>query len=396
MALSVHDREIATLIRQALPETILIRRTIHKNPELSGSEFQTASLVYSRLKDLGLKPHYHLQKTAVSATIRNGRGKTVVLRADTDALPIVEQSGLPFASCKNGVMHACGHDIHTAALFGATSVLINLKDRWRGTVLLLFQPSEEVEPGGAAGLISEGVFPADADAVFGLHVSTDHPSGVIGVKEGADYAGITAFDVVVHGKGGHGGTPEKTIDPIVCTAAIITQLQTLISRETSPFTPAVLTIGSVQAGSARNIIPNQAVMHGTLRCHSNGYMETLVHRVKEQITSIAHSFRAHAEVSFTRSYPPGFNDTKLAQSFMRCFSALAGTKSIVERQFPTMYAEDFSYYQEKIPGLFVHLGVVPKGKKTIVGIHSPQFNPDESSLECGIAAHVAFTLDLLG
>ena len=214
-----------------------------------------------------------------------------------DALPVEEKTGLPFSSRVPGVMHACGHDMHTAILFGAAEVLNSIRHRWRGNVVFLFQPSEEVEPGGAIGLIREGVFPDNTDAVFGLHVSTDHKSGTVGIKEGVDYAGITAFDVTVTGVGGHGATPEKTVDPVVCTASIISQLQTIISRETSPFSPAILTIGSVHAGSLRNVIPDQAVFYGTIRSHSRECLDTVARRTQEMVTAVASSFRASAEIS---------------------------------------------------------------------------------------------------
>jgi len=296
MSFTLKDHNLNSEIEHHLTEAIRIRRKIHQNPELSGSENETAKLIYDSLKKIGLRPSFHLNKTAVSASIRNGNGKTIVLRADMDALPIQEQTGLPFASQKTGIMHACGHDMHTAALFGAAAVLNNIKERWNGTILLLFQPSEEIEPGGAFCLIKAGVFPKTADAVFGLHVSTDHPSGTIGIKEGIDYAGIATFDVIINGKGGHGGTPEKTVDPVLCIATIITQLQTIISNEISRFTPATLTIGSLHAGSIRNIISDQAVMQGTIRTHSKECMDTIIERIKGITHSTASAFRAKAEV----------------------------------------------------------------------------------------------------
>jgi amidohydrolase len=396
MSLTINDKELDSQIESVLPEITSIRRIIHQNPELSGSEKETARLVYDNLRKIGLKPSFHLDKTAVTASLNNGRGKTIVLRADMDALPIEEQTGLSFTSKKKGVMHACGHDLHTSILLGAASVLNKIKNRWKGNILFLFQPSEEVEPGGAYLLIKGGVFPKKADAVFGLHVSTDHPYDIIGVKEGLDYAGVTTFDIIVKGKSGHGGTPEKTIDPVVCSAAIISQLQTLISREVSRFTPATLTIGSLHAGSIRNIIPDQAVMHGTLRTHSKDCMNMMVKRIEDMVVSTARSFRATAEVSFNRSYPPGYNNPDLLNQFSNEFKALAGQGSLVQRTNPSMYAEDFSYYQELVPGIFVHLGVNDRKKSSAMfGIHSSKFNPDERAIKTGIAAHIAFALKIL-
>jgi len=396
MSLIIRDKEIDSQIESVLPEITSIRRTIHQNPELSESEKETARLVYDNLERIGLNPSFHLDKTAVTALLQNGRGKTIVLRADMDALPIEEQTGLTFSSKKKGVMHACGHDLHTAILIGAASVLNNLKNRWKGNILFLFQPSEEVEPGGAYRLIKSGVFPKKADAIFGLHVSADHSYCVIGVKDGIDFAGVTTFDIVIKGKSGHGGTPDKSIDPIVCSAAIISQLQTLISREVSRFIPATLTIGSLHAGNIRNIIPDQAMMQGTLRTHSKECMDLMINRIEDMVLSTARSFRATAEVSFNRSYPPGYNNPELLEQFINEFTKLAGPDSLMRRTNPSMYAEDFSYYQEIIPGIFVHLGVNDvKKRSAIYGIHSSKFNPDERAIKTGITAHIAFALNNL-
>lgn len=396
MSLTINDKDFDSQIERLLPEITSIRRIIHQNPELSGSEKETARLVYDNLKKIGLKPSFHLDKTAVTAFLNNGRGKTIVLRADMDALPIEEQSGLTFASKKKGIMHACGHDLHTAVLLGAASVLYKNRNKWKGNILFLFQPSEEVEPGGAYRLIKGGVFPKKADAIFGLHVSTDHPYDIIGVKEGVDFAGVTTFDIIIKGKSGHGGTPEKTIDPIVCSAAIISQLQTLISREVSRFTPATLTIGSLHAGSIRNIIPDQAIMQGTLRTHSKDCMNLMIQRIEDMVLSTARSFRATAEVSFNRSYPPVYNNPDLVNQFASEFQRLAGADSLVQRTNPSMYAEDFAYYQELVPGIFVHLGVSDQKKRSAInGIHSSKFNPDERAIKTGITAHIAFALKIL-
>ncbi len=396
MSLTINDKEINSQIESILPEITAIRRIIHQNPELSGSEKETARLVYDYLKKTGLKPSFHLNKTAVTALLNNGQGKTIVLRADMDALPIEEQTGSAFASQKKGIMHACGHDLHTAVLLGAASILNKAKNRWKGNIFFLFQPSEEVEPGGAYRLIKSGVFPKKADAVFGLHVSTDHPYDVIGAKEGVDFTGVTTFDIIIKGKSGHGGTPEKTVDPVVCSAAIISQLQTLVSRETSRFIPATLTIGSLHAGNIRNIIPDQAIMQGTLRTHSKDCMNLLVKRIENMVLLIAKSFRATAEVSFNRSYPPSYNNPELLNQFTDEFTRLASPNSLVQREYPSMYAEDFSYYQELVPGIFVHLGVNDEKKRSaIYGIHSSKFNPDERAIKTGIAAHFAFALKIL-
>ena len=383
-------------IAEVAPEIIGLRRAIHRRPELSGREFGTARIVREALNAWGIAAQYHLGKTAVSAKIVGGRGPTVVLRADMDALPIQEENVVPFASVNAGVMHACGHDMHTAILLGAAKVLNESKDAWKGTVLCLFQPSEEAEPGGAYGLIKEGVFPSKAAAVFGLHVSADHKCGHIGIKPGSDYAGALNFDITITGRGGHGATPEKAVDPITCAASIITQLQTLISREKPSTEPGVLTIGCVRAGNRRNIIPDTAVLQGTLRTYSDELQDMLARRIKEQTAAAAKAFGASARVVFEKSYPSGYNSPELADKFRERMKSFLGEGCVIDRTAPTMYAEDFARYQQIAPGLYVYLGVVPQNKKKIEEIHSPRFLPDEGAVETGIAAHVVFALDILG
>lgn len=388
-------QKIHELIESAYPKAVQIRRTIHQNPELSGAEFETANFIHSELQSAGFEPAFHLKKNAVIAQLKNGKGKTVVLRADTDALPIQEETGLPFVSKNDGIMHACGHDIHTATLFGASLVLNSLKDYWKGNIHLVFQPSEEVEPGGAIELINEGAIPVNADGVFGLHVSTDHTSDTIGIKEGTDYAGVTTFDVQINGKGAHGGTPDVAVDPIVCASAIIMALQTLVSRETSPLMPITLTIGSFHAGRIRNIIPDTATFLGTLRCHDLQYHKTLKNRIENMIRSMAASFRASADIIFDDSYPPTFNDIGLSRRFVESVKYVSDC-NVAIRPNPIMLAEDFAFYQQRIPGVYAHLGVKPIEKSWDgYGIHTSKFNPDENAIKTGIAAHVAFALDLL-
>lgn len=387
---------LAEKVEEVYPLAVDLRRAIHRNPELSGKETETAELVYSTLLSWGFKPQYHLEKTAVSVCLKNGNGPEVVLRADTDALPLLEETGLMFASEKHGVMHACGHDMHTAILLGAVRVLDRMRKSWTGSVVFLFQPSEEQEPGGAYALIGAGVFPEKADAVFGLHVSSDHQTGTVGIKEGRDYAGVLTFDVKVKGKGGHGATPEDTVDPIVCASSMIMQLQTLISREKPSVEPAVLTVGCIEAGSRRNIIPDSAVFKGTFRALTEEMRDYFSKRIRDTLEQIASSFRASVEISIDKSYPPGFNYPELSRRSEDVFRNYLGEDNVVIRSSPSMYAEDFARYQQLVPGLYLYLGVRPSGKKKMEGIHSPRFLPDESAMKTGIAAHVLFVTDVIG
>ncbi len=389
-------KKINDQIDKLYPQIVEIRRHIHQNPELSGQEYKTAELVFNRLTTCGIASQYHLEKTAVIAPIASGSGKSVILRADMDALPINEKSGLPYCSKKNGVMHACGHDMHTAILLGAAELLNQISELWKGTVYCLFQPSEEVEPGGAFQLIENKVLP-EADSIFGLHVNTDHPVGTVGVKENLDFAGITAFDIIVHGKGGHGATPEVTIDPIVCASTLVIQLQTLVSREVSPFVPVTLTIGEFKAGSQRNVIPDHAILHGTIRCHSRVLLENLMQRITEMVSATAQSFRTQAEVIFLKTFPPTNNDPQIAQQFQAVFESIAGEKRLEIRHNPSMYAEDFAFYQQILKGIFIHLGVRPlDGSFNGSGLHSSRFTPDEQAIKTGIISHISYVLSQLG
>jgi amidohydrolase len=382
-------------INSVYDDTVAIRRHIHQNPEVSGNEYKTAAFISSKLTALNIPHKKYIDKTAVVATLKNGEGPLVVLRADIDALPIEEDTGLAYSSVNTGVMHACGHDMHTACLLGAADVLGRLKSKWRGTLVFLFQPMEEIEPGGAWELIECGAYPKNADAVFGLHVNADHETGTVGVKRGIDYAGVLAFDILVEGKGGHGGTPEATIDPVICASSLVLQMQSIVSREKSPFFPAVLTIGCLNAGTRRNIIPETATLSGTIRCHSSEYLQMIQGRLTELVVSGGHAFRCDATVTFEKPYPPVNNNMQMSERFVNAFVNLAGKERFVERPLPTMYAEDFSYYQEKTPGLYVHLGVRPKKKKVVPALHSPHFSPDETAVSTGIACHVCFALDMM-
>lgn len=377
------------------PKVVKYRRKIHKNPELSGNEKETAAFVFDILLKLGLQPQFCIRKTGVVAHICNGEGNIIALRADMDALPIEELNDVPYKSQKNGIMHACGHDLHTASLLGAAEILIELKEYWQGTVTLLFQPSEEVEPGGAFEMINEGVFPKNASAIFGLHVS-EYDTGTIAFKSGPDYSGILVFDVTVKGKGGHGAMPHKTIDPIVCSATMITELQTLISRESPPFEPAVLTVGTLHAGTKRNIIPDEAIFQGTIRTFNDKLQNHLHKRVKDILNSVAHSFRAEVDVVIEKSYPSGYNDPKLTNEMIKIYKDYLGENNVIEKKHPTMFSEDFAYFQKKVPGLYIHLGIKDPAVKSIEGIHSARFLPQEEAIKTAVKSHVIFALGKLG
>jgi amidohydrolase len=390
-------KEIVRIIGEIRPWAVRLRRALHERPELSGQERASAALIAKTLRKTGLTPELRLGGTAVVCRMVNGPGRTVVLRADTDALPIVERTGLSFASKNPGIMHACGHDLHTAALAGAAAVLDKIKNKWRGTIVLLFQPSEEMEPGGAQKLIKTGAFPPNADAVFGLHVSTDHTTGQIGLRSGSDYAGVLNFTITITGRGGHAASPRETVNPIVCAGVIIGKLQSLTDLRPAGSQPGiVVSVGTLQAGTRNNIVPDEAVFQGTVRTHSKR-TEAIVKRHIERI--VARETRSHktsAAVEFAAAYPPTWNDRRLTVRMSKSFGELIGKDLVIVREKPIFFAEDFAYYQEKTPGLFVHLGVRPAGTKNVPGIHSARFKPDEKAIGTGILAHVAFVLEIAG
>jgi amidohydrolase len=262
-------------------------------------------------------------------------------------------------------------------------------------VVFLFQPSEETAPGGAYTMLREGVFPSDADAVFGLHVNPAHPCGVVGFKSGPDYAGVVDFDVVVRGRGAHGAMPERAVDPIVCASAIIMALQTLVSRESPPHEPGVVTVGKIAAGTKHNIIPDEARFCGTIRALSAGNLSRLARRVKQVALLTARSFGARARVSFEDSYPPGYNDPAATARAFSAVASVLGKKKVVWRTVPIMLAEDFAYFQQKAPGVYVHLGVRPPNRKNVPGIHTAGFVPDERAILAGIAVHCSLAIDIL-
>jgi amidohydrolase len=381
--------------KSVYPQSVSVRREIHRHPELSGREFRTAALVHRRLRSMGLRPRFCCKKTGVVAALVNGRGATVALRADMDALPILENTGLKFSSVNTGVMHACGHDMHTACLLGAAKALLALRHQWKGTVVFLFQPSEESAPGGASVMLREGVFPVRAAAVFGLHVNPEHLCGVVGIKAGPDYAGIADFDVRVKGRGAHGAMPEKAIDPIVCASAMILALGRLARKESSLRRPCIVTVGKISAGTKHNIIPDEARFGGTIRALSDGQLLSLMTGVKKAVLSTARLHGARAEVHFDKAYPPGYNDPAASSRAFAALSSVLGKRYVVQRTRPTMLAEDFSSFQRRVPGVYVHLGVRPSGKKNVPGIHTPNFNPDERAILTGIAVHTALAIDIL-
>jgi amidohydrolase len=392
------------------PKLIELRRYFHENPELSNREFKTSAKIVEYLKSLGLEVQYPVAKTGVVALLKGGKpGPVVALRADMDALPITERNGLPFASKvvadfggqQTGVMHACGHDAHMAMLLIAAEILTKHKAELKGTVKFIFQPAEEGAPadewpGGAELMVKEGVLEnPKVDAIFGLHIQSLLPSGQIAYRSGGLMASVDGVDIKVKGKGAHGATPWDSVDPIVVAAQIIQGLQTIVSRQTElTKAGAVVTIGSVHAGVRRNIIPEVAVLEGTIRTFDDDMQKKVHEKIKLTAEKIAESSGATADVNILVMYPATVNHAELTAKAVPSLVRAAGEKNVVVTQ-PVTMAEDFSFYQRKVPGFFFFLGGYPAhlNLKTQPTHHTADFMIDEAAMLTGVKALVNLTLD---
>ena len=379
------------------PEVVADRRFLHQHPELAFQEEETARYVAERLRSLGIETRTGIAKTGVVGLLRGSQpGKTVLLRADMDALPIDELNDVPYKSQTPGVMHACGHDSHTAMLLGVARLLSERKDEIKGTVKFIFQPSEEVPPGGAKPMIEEGVLEnPTVDAAFGVHIGQDLPVGTIGVCAGPTNAASDGFVATIKGVGGHAARPHGSVDPIVVAAQCITALQTLVSREVNPLRQAVITVGSLHAGTVSNIIPEEAVMKATVRTFDPEVRQTLAERIPALIKGIASAMRAQAEVTYRFGYPALVNDAAMTDLVREVARGIVGAERVVERE-PGMGGEDMSYFLQKVPGCFFRIGSRNPELGLTYGHHHPRFNiDDEQALPVGVAAVAGVALRYL-
>jgi amidohydrolase len=389
--------------RAAALESQLIawRRDIHQHPELSNREFRTGALVAKRLRELGLEVRTEIAHTGVLGLLRGGMpGPVVALRADMDALPVVEEVDLPFASQVRttylgrevGVMHACGHDAHTAILLGVASVLSEVREQLAGSVLFLFQPAEEGAPpgeqGGARLMLAEGAFEDPTPvAIFGLHVTSRQPVGTLGVREAGAMAGSDRLEIRVAGRQTHAAYPWLGVDPIAVASRIVLALQALPGRQLDVRIPAVVSIGAIHGGVRHNIIPEEVELLGTIRALDPELRLELHRRVRLTAEAIAQSAGARAEVEIVPGYPITYNDPDLTASIRPTLERVAGAQQVI-RPLPATGAEDFSFYQERVPGVYFWLGVRPANvsAEQAAPNHSPGFFVDESALLLGLRA----------
>ena len=359
-------------------EMVALRRDIHRHPELAYAETRTAARVAAFLEGSGAEVRTGVGGTGVLATISGGSGPTVLLRVDLDALPLQELGRAPYASEVAGVMHACGHDGHTA--IGAAAARILARRRPRGSVRVLFQPAEEGE-GGAQAAIADGVLDG-VDAAFGVHLWNELAVGTLGVKEGPLMAAVDRLRIVVHGRGGHGGKPHRSADPVVAAAHVVTALQTVVSREASPLQSAVVTVASIHGGQAFNVIPDEVVLTGTLRTFDAELRRSLPERIERIAAGVAGGLRCRAEVEVKPGNPAVVNHPGAAEQARRAAARVVGGENVVVPE-PTMGGEDMALYFERAPGCFVFVGSANAARGLDQPHHSPRFDFDEDALALG-------------
>jgi amidohydrolase len=375
------------------------RRHLHANPELKFDVIQTEAFIVQKLKEIGVeKIQQGVAKHGVVALIEGKKpGKVLAIRADMDALQIVEETGLPFAAT-NGLMHACGHDVHMSSLLGAAELLMHYRDELKGTVKLIFQPSEEggVDGiGGAQAMIEEGVLEnPKVDAIIGLHSGSlwkGAVAGEIGYRQGALMAAVEWINVTFNGKGAHGATPHLSVDPIVMACQAITMLQTIISRELNPLDPAVLSVCMIQGGTAPNVIPQECTIRGTIRTFSPEGRKILVDRFTQICQEVAHAMRGSAKVEIEQGPPPVINERAITEKLQAAAAELLGADKVHEIPEPSMTGEDYSFYLEKVPGTFFFLPTT-FGNERDFPHHHPKFDSNEDVIWIGAATLTQFAL----
>jgi len=376
--------KIRQLAKDYSPDLIAIRHHLHAHPELSYQEYETSKFVQQQLEQTGI-PFRVMAATGVVGLLKgkNPDSRVVALRADMDALPIQEENNVAYRSVNDGVMHACGHDVHTSVLLGAAKILHALKDDWEGTVKLIFQPGEEKNPGGASLMIREGVLTdPEPQAIFGLHVHPGLETGKLSFRGGMVMASADELYITIRGKGGHAAAPHLTVDTILVASHLIVALQQIVSRNRNPLSPSVLSITSVQGGHTTNVIPSEVRLMGTFRAMDEEWRSKAHELIRRQATELVHSMGAEIDVHIDVGYPMVYNNEALDRAARGEAREYMGTDQILETEV-RMGAEDFGYYTRLVPGCFYRLGVMNVEKGITSGVHTPTFDIDEAAIEIG-------------
>lgn len=392
----INKKELSEMINKIFPQAVRDRRYLHMHPELSFEEYNTVDYIQKRLDKLKIPYKKGIAGTGIVAEINGAeRGKCLLLRADMDALPIKENTNAEYKSQNDGIMHACGHDVHTAILLNTCEILNSIKDSLCGTIKCVFQPGEETT-GGAEPMIADGILEnPTVDAAIALHVEPELTAGKIRIKDGALYASPDNFYITIKGKGAHGAEPHNSIDPTVIAAELIMQLQTIVSRDLNPFEPAVVTVGSVHGGDAPNVIPDTVKISGTARSFAPQTRNLLEKRIGALAESICKAHGADYEYEFERLYPPLINDKNIAELLIKSAIVSIGAENCVCGGESTMAGEDFAYFCEKVPATLFKLGCASPQKSDATAIHNSLFDVDENCIQCGITVFSDFVLQFL-
>lgn len=377
--------KIKSLSEEYYQEILDVRHHIHAHPELSFEEYNTADFIEKKLTEFGIKNVKRIAKTGVTFCLEGkSSGKVIALRADIDALPILEANQVDYKSKKDGVMHACGHDVHTSNLIGVAKILNELKGEFSGTVKFIFQPGEEKSPGGASILIKEGILQnPEPDRIIGQHVMPLIPEGKVGFRKGKYMASADEIYLTVKGKGGHAAMPESFIDPIAISSQIIVALQQVVSRMANPKIPSVLSFGKIAGGNVNNVIPDEVKIDGTFRTFDEVWRKEALQKIRDIATGIANAMGATCDVNIASGYPFLVNDEEFTQKNIDAAIAYMGEENVVELDL-WMAAEDFAFYTHEVPGCFYRLGTRNESKGITSGVHTPTFNIDENALKTGM------------
>lgn len=386
--------DILRLVAKQSRRQVTIRRHFHKHPELSFEEIQTTAYILKELRAVGLKILPVSSRTGVLAELNGALpGPTLAIRTDIDALSVAEMTGLRYRSCRDGIMHACGHDVHMATVLGAVKVLVEIRDQLQGKVRFIFQPGEESPPGGAQPMIADGAL-KDVSAILGLHVDPHLAVGKIGLRDGVTMASVTDFDLIISGTGGHAARPQTSVDAIVVAAEVVESIQKIVSREIDPIAPVAITFGKIAGGTARNVIADRVVLTGTARALSKAASRRLPKLIKRTATGVCKARGARVEMVTMAGYPVLSNDARVNRLLARNYQTLFGRNKIAKTE-PVLGGEDFACYLQKVPGAMFRLGVRNKNIGADQPWHSSRFIVDEESMRFGTALLAATAIDFL-